>query len=137
MSYWEPESEEKNPFANIEQIDRWPAGEIVFREGEKPGGVYILHSGTVDMVFSGRNGVRKALRTALPGEIVGLSDAVSNNAHDCTATTHTNARIGFVPIDAFQRKLQESPALWLEIVKYLSVDLDSCWASMRSLATAR
>ena len=136
MSYWEPESVE-NPFASIEQIDRWPAGEIVFKEGEKPGGIYILHSGTVDMVFSGRNGIRKPLRTALPGEIVGLSDAVSNNAHDCTATTHTNAKIGFVPIETFQRRLAETPALWLDIARYLSVDLDSCWASMRTLATAR
>ena len=136
MNYWLPEGVE-NPFANIEQIDRWPAGEIVFREGEKPGGIYILHSGTVDMIFSGRNGLRKSLRTALPGEIVGLSDAVSDTAHDCTATTRTSAKIGFVPVDVFRRKLEETPALWLEIARYLSVDLDSCWASMRTLATAR
>lgn len=136
MNYWLPEGVE-NPFANIEQIDRWPAGEIVFREGEKPGGIYILHSGTVDMIFSARTGLRKSLRTALPGEIVGLSDAVSDTTHDCTATTRTSAKIGFVPIDVFRRKLDETPALWLEIAKYLSVDLDSCWASMRTLATAR
>jgi CRP-like cAMP-binding protein len=126
-----------NAFATVETIDRWPAGEIVFREGEKPGGIYILHSGTVDMVFSARNGLRKSLRTVLPGEIVGLGDAVSGTTHDCTATTRTSAKIGFVPIDVFRRKLDETPALWLEIARYLSVDLDSCWASMRTLATAR
>lgn len=109
----------------------------MFREGELPSGIYILYAGTVDMVFSARNGLRKSLRTALPGEIVGLSDAVSNMAHDCTATTRTSAKIGFVPIDVFRRKLEETPALWLEIAKYLSVDLDSCWASMRTLAAAR
>jgi CRP-like cAMP-binding protein len=127
----------ENAFENIEQIDRWPAGEVVFREGEQPSGIYILYAGTVDMVFSARNGLRKPLRTALPGEIVGLSDAVSNTAYDCTATTRTSAKIGFVPVDVFRRKLEETPALWLDIAKHLSVDLDSCWASMRTLATAR
>lgn len=127
----------ENAFEHIEQIDRWPAGEVVFREGEKPSGIYILHAGTIDLIFSARNGLRKSLRTALPGEIVGLSDAVSNTDYDCTATTRTSAKIGFVPIDVFRRKLEEAPALWLDIAKYLSVDLDSCWASMRTLATAR
>jgi CRP-like cAMP-binding protein len=127
----------ENAFEQIEQIDRWPAGEVVFREGEQPSGIYILYAGTIDMVFSARNGLRKSLRTALPGEIVGLSDAVSNTPHDCTATTRTGAKIGFIPVDVFRRKLEETPALWLEVAKYLSVDLDSCLASMRTLATAR
>ena len=127
----------ESAFEHFEQIDRWPGGEVVFREGQKPNGIYILHAGTVDLVFSARNGRTKSLRTALPGEIVGLSDAVSNTAYDCTATTRTSARIGFVPIDVFRRKLEETPALWLDIAKYLSTDLDSCWASMRALATAR
>lgn len=127
----------ENAFVDIEQIDRWESGEVLFREGEQPGGIYVLYSGTVDLIFSGRNGVRKPLRTVLPGEVVGLSDAVSNNVHDCTATTHTNAKIGFVSIEAFQRKLQETPGLWLDIARHLSMGLDSCWASMRTLATAR
>ena len=127
----------ENAFVDIEQIDRWESGEVLFREAEQPSGIYVLYSGTVDLIFSGRNGVRKTLRTALPGEIVGLSDAVSNNAHDCTATTRTGAKIGFVPIEELKRRLQESPSLWLDIARYLSVDLDSCWASMRTLATAR
>lgn len=136
MSYWMPEGVE-NPFANVEQIERWPAGEILFREGEQPRGVFILYSGTVDMVFSGRNGLKRSLRTVLPGEIVGLSDAVSNSPHDCTATTHTGVKIGFVPIEDLRHELQDTPTLWLTIARYLSADVNSCWASMRTLAAAR
>jgi len=62
---------------------------------------------------------------------------VSNTPHDCTATTHTNAKIGFVPLDAFRRQLEQTPELWLTIAKFLSADVDACWASMRTLATAR
>ncbi len=126
-----------NQFAEIEQVERWEAGEVIFREGEQPQGVFVLYSGTADMVFSARNGFKRSLRTALPGEILGLSDAVSNTPHDCTATTHTNAKIGFVPLDAFRRQLEQTPELWLTIAKFLSADVDACWASMRTLATAR
>jgi CRP-like cAMP-binding protein len=124
-------------FGTIEEIERWPAGEVIFREGERPRGIFILYSGTVDLIFSGRSGMKKALRTARRGEIVGLSDAISNRLYDCTARTRSGARIGFVGIDALRLRLEETPALWLTIAKFLSADLDSCWASLRTLSAAR
>lgn len=127
----------ENQFGSIEQIERWPAGEVIFREGDLPRGIFILYSGTVDLIFSARTGVQKTLRTALPGGIVGLSDAISNRPHDCTASTRSGARIGFVPIEALRRQLEETPELWLSIAKYLSAEVDSCWASMRTLSAAR
>jgi CRP-like cAMP-binding protein len=127
----------ENQFGAIEQIERWPAGEVIFREGEQPLGIFVLYSGTVDLIFSARSGVSKSLRTATPGAIVGLSDAIGNKPHDCTAATRSAARIGYVPIDALRRQLEETPELWLSIAKFLSTDVDSCWASMRTLTAAR
>jgi CRP-like cAMP-binding protein len=127
----------ENQFGAIEQVERCPAGEIIFREGDPPRGIFVLYSGTIDLIFSGRNGASKSLRTATPGVIVGLSDAISNRPHDCTASTRTGARIGFVPIDALRQQLEETPQLWLSIAKFLSADVDSCWASMRTLSAAR
>jgi CRP-like cAMP-binding protein len=126
-----------NEFDKIEQIERWPSGKVIFREGEQPRGVFILYSGTVDLVFAARNGFKKTLRTAVPPEIVGLSDAISNTAHTCTATIKANSKVGFVPIEALRRQLEETPALWFTIAKYLSADVETCWADMRTLAVAR
>jgi CRP/FNR family transcriptional regulator len=136
MDMFTPEAGD-NQFASVEQIERWPAGEVIFREGEEPRGIFILYSGRVDLVFSGRNGVKKSLRTALPGEIVGLSDAVSGTPYDCTATTRTGVKVGFVPIDAFRRLVEQSPTVWLTIARHLSVGLESCWSSMRAIVAAR
>ena len=136
MNYILPEGVE-NPFASIEQVERWPAGEIIFREGEQPQGIFILYSGTVDLIFAARTGLKRTLRTALPGEVLGLSDAVRNSPHDCTASTRTGARIGFVPIRALQQQLNDTPGLWLTLARLLSADLGLCWASMRTLANAR
>src|SRR5438045_2632044 len=127
----------ENQFGTIERIERWPAGEVIFREGEQPRGIFVVYSGTVDLIFSARSGVSKSLRTALPGEIVGLSDAISKRPHDCTASTRSRARIGFVPIEELRRQLDETPQLWLTIAKFLSADVDSCWGSMRTISAAR
>jgi CRP-like cAMP-binding protein len=123
----------ENQFGTIEQIERWPAGEVIFREGDQPRGIFVLYSGTVDLIFSARSGVAKSLRTARSGAIVGLSDAISNRPHDCTASTRSGARIGFIPIDALRRRLEETPELWLSIAKFLSADVDS---GVRCLGTA-
>ncbi len=126
-----------NEFANIEHLGHWPAGKIIFREGDEPRGVFILYSGTVDLIYSARTGSKKTLRTAVAPEIMGLSDAVSNTPHTCTATIQANSKIGFVSIEKLRRQLDETPALWLTIAKYLSSDIESCVADLRTLAVAR
>ncbi len=124
-------------FADAERIERWPAGKTLFSEGEQPRGIYIVHKGEVDLVFSARNGTSKALRVARRGEVLGLSDVVAKAPHDCTATTRTAARIGFIAVEELVRLLDETPSLWLPIAQHLSTDLGSCWAGMRRVGAAR
>lgn len=124
----------ESQFLNAEQIERCPSGKVLFREGEQPRGVFMIHSGEVDLIFSARNGNTKTLRVAHPGEMLGLSDAIADAAHDCTASTHSSARIGFIPLPEFRQMLNESPSLWFKILQFLSEDINSCWASMRTVS---
>ena len=123
--------------ASVEQVERWPAGTALFREGEQPRGVYVVHSGEVELAFSSPNGARKTFRIAGKDDVVGLGDAVSKRQHDCTAMTCTPARIGFIPIDVLQHALDERPALWLSIAQMLCEDVNACWDSMRRINTHR
>jgi CRP-like cAMP-binding protein len=123
--------------AKAKQIERWPAGMVLFSEGEAPRGLFVIHSGVVDLEFSGRNGVSKSLRTARPGEVVGLSYAVSNTPYECTARARTSVEVGFVPLTELQRMLDETPSLWLTMAQFLSEDINACWVSMRTLSAPR
>lgn len=120
-----------------EQIERWPAGMVLFNEGETPRGFFVIHSGVVDLEFSGRDGVSRSLRTVRPGEVVGLSYAVSNSPCECTARARTSVEVGFVPLMELQRMLDETPSLWLTMAHFLSEDIHACWASMRALSASR
>jgi CRP-like cAMP-binding protein len=123
--------------AGAEQLQSWPAGRILFSEGEEPRGIYIIHTGQVDLVFSGRNGVSRTLRSKRSGDVIGLSEVISNTKHDCTGSIHSASHIGFIALAALHKLLEENPSLWLSIATRLSVEIDSCWDSMRSLGASR
>ncbi len=120
-----------------ETVQRWAAGELLFREGEEPRGVYILHSGKVDLLFSGKRRGAKPLRIAESPQILGVSELVSGTQHDCSATTRTSCLIGYVEKAQFLDILNGDPESRFSILQALSEDINSCYASMRVLSTAR
>jgi len=120
-----------------EKAEGWPTGSILFREGEQPRGVYIIHSGEIDQLFSARNGHTKPLLTAGPGQILGLSCVVSGKSHNCSATARTPSVTGFIERDRFTALLAEQPALWWSILQILSTDINSCYDCMKTLTVSR
>jgi len=123
--------------AEHQTLERYGTGHSLFSEGDDPRGVYIVHSGQVALVFSGKNGHTKALRTAEEGQILGLSCVVSHRRHDCSATTKTPCELGFIDRDAFLRQVDHSPAIWFSVLQTLSQDVNSCYDCMRSITAAR
>lgn len=120
--------------ADRETLIRLRAGETLFREGETPRGVYVLHSGTVDLLFSPRNGDAKPLREAQPGQILGLSCVVTQRPHDCTATAAEPCEVAFIERDDFLRALDDSPAVWFSVLRVLSSEVNAVYDDIRSLA---
>ncbi len=120
-----------------ETLLRFRPGETLFSEGELPRGVYVLHSGTVKLLFSTRNGEMKALRRARPGQILGLSCVVTQHAYDCTGTAAESCEVAFIERDDLLRALESSPAAWFSLLGALSSDVDAVYDDMRTLAAAR
>jgi CRP-like cAMP-binding protein len=120
-----------------ETLERYAAGRLLFREGDDPRGIYIVRSGQVELVFSGKNGVTKPLRVAEEGAILGLSCVVSRRCHDCSATTRTACELGFVDRATFLQQIDHSPAVWFSVLQLLSQDVNSCYDCMRSITRAR
>ena len=111
------------------------SGDVLFREGDEPEGVYVLQAGQADLLFSSRNGEAKPLRVAQAGQILGLSCVVTHRVHDCTATAATPCRVGFIRREDFLRVLDECPAVWFSVLRLLSCDVNAVYDDMRVLAT--
>lgn len=122
---------------NAARVEKWPAGGTLFREGDPSGGVYVVVSGEIDLVFNARRGAHKTLRVAHAGDVVGLGDAVAGTPYDCTATTRTAATIGALPANELRRLLAETPSLWLTVLQFLSNDVNACYDGLRAVAGLR
>lgn len=117
----------------LEVTQHFKPGTQLFAEGEDPRGIYFVHSGDVELIYSSRTGSAKPLRRVQPGAFLGLSCVVSNRRHDCSATVRSEASIGMVSKTEFQRLLEEKPDLWLTVLQIISGDISSCWQCMRSM----
>ena len=129
-----PQSLVGRAVAPYETIEVWPQGQQLFQEGDPAAGVYVLHSGEVDLCFaSPRSGEAKSLFTVGPGEILGLSCVVANRPHDCSATTRSPCITGFINASQFLRLLDENPQLWINVLRMISRNIGACWDCMRAM----
>jgi CRP-like cAMP-binding protein len=120
--------------AEHETLVRFRPGETLFREGDEPRGVYVLHSGSVQLLFAGKNGNAKPLREAQPGQILGLSCVVTQRPHDCTATAAEPCEVAFIERDDFLRTLDDSPTVWFSVLRVLSSEVNAAYDDMRVIA---
>ena len=124
----------ETPLADRELLMRLPEGAMLFREGEEPKGGYVLHSGTVHLLFAPRNGNAKPLRETQPGQILGLSCLVTQRPHDCTAVAAEPCEVAFIERDDFLHMLDESPTMWFSVLRVLSSEVNAVYDDIRVLA---
>ena len=84
-------------------------GEALFVEGEESRHVFIICSGRVKLSVSSREGRTAILRIAGPGEVLGISAAMSGTPHETTAETVELCRVKAIRVSDFLRFLQNYP----------------------------
>src|SRR5579864_9111743 len=84
-------------------------GESLFTEGETPRCVYVICSGRVKLSVSSREGRTAILRIAGPGEVLGISAAMSGTAHETTAEAAELCRVKAIRVSDFLQLLQQFP----------------------------
>lgn len=110
--------------------------EVLYLEGETPAGVYLIHSGEVDLVFDGHDGGVRPLSIARAGQVLGISSVLSGRPHSSSATTRAQTAVGFIERETFLSFLEGSPNAWLGVVHLLSRDVKGSYQTHR-LITAR
>jgi len=119
------------------KLESYPPGRVLFEEGEQPEGVFIVHSGTVDLLYRSRSSELRRLNRVSAGNILGLSSVVSHGPHDYSARVRTRSKLGFIDRDAFLHTLEENPPMWLSVLRLLSHDVNASYDSLRAATAAR
>jgi CRP/FNR family cyclic AMP-dependent transcriptional regulator len=120
-------------FESIKVTTTYPAGAVLFVEGEKPNGTYVLSSGRVKLSICSANGKVMILRIAKPGEILGLHAVVSSAGFQATAETIEPCQVSFVRSDEFLRFLREYPEASLGAARQLSASYQEACEQLRAI----
>ncbi len=120
-------------FAPLESVRQYPEDVVLFEEGQTPTGLFLLRAGRVKLGVRSRRGSQVLFEVAGAGEMLGLSACVSGRPYELTARTLTPCEAIFVPRENFLHFLRERPQACMEMVRFLSADLDTAYERIRHL----
>ncbi len=101
-----------------EQVYR--KGEIIFREGAYPSGIFYLTSGKAKKYKIDGEGKEQIIYVANTGELIGYHAILSEDRYPDSAAALEESTISFIPKDDFLMVLQQSDTLSKRLLKTLS-----------------
>lgn len=126
--------------ARLEQIKftaMYPKGSLLFVEGEKARGVFVLCSGKVKLTTSSTEGRTLIVRIAERGEVLGASAVLLQKAYEISAETLEPCQINFIRHEEFMGWIQNDREAMMSVAKQLSVDYYAAQREIRSFGLAQ
>src|SRR6266567_5518212 len=117
----------------IKATSVYPKGAMLCLEGQAPRGIYVLCSGRSKLSTTSSEGKSIILRIAEPGEVLGLTAAVSNTPYEATVETLEPSQANFISQTDFTRFLQEYPDVGMKVAQQLTHNCKCAYSEIRSL----
>src|SRR5215467_4244123 len=117
----------------IKATSVYPKGTMLCLEGQEPRGVYVLCTGRAKLSTTSSDGKSIILRIAEPGEVLGLTAAVSNTPYEATVETLEQTQANFISHTDFNRFLQEYPQVGMKVAQQLTHNCKCAYNEIRSL----
>jgi CRP/FNR family transcriptional regulator len=115
----------------------YPKGAVLFVEGQSPRGIYVLCKGQVKLTLCASNGKTLTMKMVEPGEVLGLSAAMSGKPYEAQAETLEPCQVNFVKRDDFLRFLQKHGDACLQVAEHLSDKYKAACREIRDIALTR
>jgi len=118
---------------SIKATSVYPKGAMLCLEGQSPRGIYVLCTGKAKISTTSSEGKSIILRIAEPGEVLGLTAALSNTPYEATVETLEQTQANFISHPDFLRFIQEYPEVSMKVAKQLTHNCQCAYAEIRSL----
>ncbi len=130
----------QKPLRSLDEVSHhtvMPGGAVLFVEGQKPRGVFILCSGTVRLSTISKEGKMLVLKQAAAGEVLGLSAALSGTNYEVTAESVTPCQLNFVGRQDLLNLLHNESEMGIRSALWLSREFQSTYRDIHGLVLAR
>lgn len=114
-----PEEERKMLFLNVTE-DIYCKGQIIFREGNYPTGIFFIKDGKVKKYKIDKKGREQIIYVANTGELIGYHSILAEERYPDAAATLEDSKIVFIPKQDFLLVLNSSKILPQRLLKTLS-----------------
>jgi CRP/FNR family transcriptional regulator len=114
-----------------------PAGAILFVQGQAPRGMFILCSGKVHLSTTSREGKILILKTAAPGDALGLSATILGTGYELTAETASSCELTFVERKHVAELMQTDTDFALCAAQAVSRDYQLAYRDIHDLVLTR
>jgi CRP/FNR family transcriptional regulator, cyclic AMP receptor protein len=121
-------------FDEMKFTTAYPPDAILFLEGQEPRGIFVICAGSVKISVSAPKGKTIILKLAEPGEVLGLSAAISGNPYEVTAVTVNPCQVIFVKREDFLRLLKDDPNVCFKVAEQLSQRYLTVCKAVRSMS---
>ena len=114
-------SEEDYAYLLAHQSDlKYAKGDVIFREGAVPDGIFLIRSGKVKKYKVGNLAKEQIIYVANHGELIGYHAVLSEERYPDSAAAIEDSLLSFIPKDDFITVLHRSPAFMQRLLKALS-----------------
>ncbi|PZF72761.1 Crp/Fnr family transcriptional regulator [Taibaiella soli] len=113
--------------------DAYKKGEVIFREGAYPTGIFYITEGKVKKYKVDKDGKEQILYVANKGEIIGYHAILSEDRYPDAAAALEASVITFIPREDFLAAIQNSPVLSKRLLKTLSHEFTVLTNSLSAL----
>jgi CRP/FNR family transcriptional regulator, cyclic AMP receptor protein len=111
----------------------YPAGTLLYIEGQIPRGVFILCSGRAKVFTSSKQGKVIILKIAHAGEVLGVEAALSGLEHEETAELLESCQVNFMATRDFTRYIADHSDAALKTAMQLTLDCRAAQEGIRCL----
>lgn len=118
---------------SIKATSVYPKGTMLCLEGQAPRGIYVLCTGKAKISTTSSEGKSIILRIAEPGEVLGLTAAVSNTPYEATVETLEQTQANFISHSDFVRFIEEYPEVGMKVAQQLTHNCKCAYTEIRSL----
>jgi CRP/FNR family transcriptional regulator len=96
---------------------------VLFRQGETPAMLFILHQGRATLTMHSPGGERVFTVPVAAGSLLGLPGLIGNQPYTLSATAHAGAQVSSVARHDVMALMRSDPAISLNVLKVLSAEV--------------
>ncbi|MEW6675826.1 MAG: cyclic nucleotide-binding domain-containing protein [Nitrospirota bacterium] len=112
-----------NKIAGIVKKMSFKKGEYLFKEGDDTRGLYLVHSGKVEISRVTADGWRQTLAVFTPGHFFGELSLLEKRQHVASAVAIDDTELFLLPVGEFEKLMEEDMALACNIIKRIAITM--------------